>query len=221
MKRYKSIYFEDAISGSEIVSNDKFCLLIKTSDTKEIVLYDKTRIIRDPEGIVNMCNDRAIYCYGEMETSPANPHECWSVVMSAAVNKFGPFLYDTMLSIAGEQGLIPDRGSVSEEARKIWEYYFTRRKDQFKLVKIDDYQNPETEDKNDDGWVHHIFKRYANRDLIDHIYYYNNYKSHLKIVKKLKENHTSFISQSKLNKKNFEISVVRAGNIFFSNNYNK
>lgn len=219
MERYKSIYSEEAISGSAIAMDDKFCLLVKKSDSTEIVLYDKT-LINNPSEMYSS-NEPAIYCFGEMETSSANPYECWSVVMSAALNKFGPFLYDTMLSIAGEKGLIPDRGSVSDQARNIWEYYFTRRQNQFRLVKIDNFKNPETKDQSDDGWVHNVSKRYADRDLIDYIYYYKNYKPHLKIIKKLKDNHINFIKESGFDKIYLEVSLIRASSQFFSTHYNE
>jgi hypothetical protein len=62
----------------------------------------------------------------------------WVVANSAAINKYGPLMYDIALSYVGNQGLIPDRESVSDDARKIWRYYQTRRKNEINIRPLND-----------------------------------------------------------------------------------
>jgi hypothetical protein len=42
---------------------------------------------------------------------------------------FGPMLYDIVMELTGDAGLMSDRGSVSAEASKVWEYYLNSRPD--------------------------------------------------------------------------------------------
>lgn len=226
IRTYKCVYSEAAVSPIEISSNPNFCLYIgKEKDYKDIILYDKSGIIKDISTKKDIKIDlKFIYAYGEIETSKYNPYSCWSVIRSATENNYGAFLYDTMLSIAGESGLIADRGSVSEDASKVWEYYFTKRKNEFKLVKIDNFKNPETPDKKDDGFVHYFNTSYDNRHFVDYIYYYKNYNKHLKFVKILKQSNTNFIkelSNKGFDTLDFKIELFNAGATFFSNKYNK
>jgi hypothetical protein len=226
IKFYKSIYKEVAVSSNEISSNPNFCLYVgKVKDYKDIILYDKSGILKQNSNSSKIEIDlKYIYTYGEMETSKANPFSCWSVIRSATQNNYGAFLYDTMLSIAGKSGLIPDRGSVSDDASKVWEYYFKRRKDEFNLIKIDNFKNPETPDKKDDFFVHFPDTGYGDRNYIDYIYYYKNYNKHLKFVKILKDNNTNFIkelSNKGYDSTDFKIELFNAGSTFFSIKYNK
>lgn len=225
MKIYKSIYKEAAVSPSEIISNPNFCLFIgKEKSYKDMVLYDKSGIIKDISSKKNIKIDlNFIYAFGEMETSKANPYNCWSVIRSAAVKNYGAFLYDTMLSIAGEFGLMPDRGSVSKDAMNVWEYYFTKRQNEFKLIKIDNFKDPETIDKKDDSFVHYPIMKYDNRNFVDYIYYFKNYNKHLKFVKILKQNNMSFIkelSSKGFNTLDFKLELLNNGATFFSDKYN-
>lgn len=224
LKLYKSVYKEEAVPVSQISSDLRFCLHIgKGKDYKDIILYDKTKVINDINNTKNLINIDSIYCFGEIETSKANPYSCWSVIRSAAIKNYGAFLYDTMLSISGESGLIPDRGSVSKSARNVWEFYFYKRTSEFNLIKIDNFSKPETIDKKDDAFVHYPNTGYDNRDILDYIYYYKNYKKHLKLIKSLKDNHSVFLKQlsSKgVSPSDFKISLFNTGADFFSKYYN-
>lgn len=227
LKYYKSIYKEDAISVSQISSNENFCLMLNNSkDYKDLVFYDKSKILENTlkKNAIDI-PITSIYSFGEMESSKYNPYDCWSVIRSAAVKGYGAFLYDTLLSLAGKQGLMPDRGSVSDDARNVWEFYFYRRKNEFtKIIKIDNYLKPETIDKQDDGNVHYKYGGYDNRDVIDHIYYFKNYNAHLKNVKKLKDNNTKFLKELSdlgYDPSDFKIELYNKGSEFFSKMYRK
>ena len=74
-------------------------------------------------------------CLGKMIVSQSEAHA-----------GYGPLLYDIAIEYTG--GLAPDRGSVSLEARRVWQYYDERRPDVFK-DQLDDLFNrltPEEED---------------------------------------------------------------------------
>jgi hypothetical protein len=51
------------------------------------------------------------------------------VVSFSDYDKYGPLLYDIAIEVAGDLGLIPDRGDVSEAAGKVWSYYLRKRWD--------------------------------------------------------------------------------------------
>jgi len=55
----------------------------------------------------------------------------WEVKMSGATHGFGPLLYDAAVEVASilGGGLISDRRSVSNSARKVWKHYDTKRPD--------------------------------------------------------------------------------------------
>ena len=51
---------------------------------------------------------------------------------------FGPLLYDVAIEVTG--GLTPDRTTVSNAARDVWDYYYTARPD-VKAIQLDDLTN--------------------------------------------------------------------------------
>ena len=67
---------------------------------------------------------------------------------------FGPMLYDVAMELAGKAGLMCDRGSVSPEASRVWEYYLNSRPDviskQLDDEKAPFLQSPEENDISDD-----------------------------------------------------------------------
>ena len=76
----------------------------------------------------------------------------WKVSMSGAADKWGPFLYDIAMEYAtlNGNGLIPDRFIVSDEARKVWDYYLNNRSD-VQAHQLDNLKGELTpEDKSDD-----------------------------------------------------------------------
>ena len=55
-----------------------------------------------------------------------NCNGAWEVVRSAAEGGYGPTLYDMVMSIS-PMGLTPDRLQVSDEAKKVWDFYAHKR----------------------------------------------------------------------------------------------
>ena len=74
----------------------------------------------------------------------ANPPcgDAWRVGLSTADDGWGPLLYDVAMEWASRYGggLIPDRVSVSKEARKVWKYYLNNRSN-VQAHQLDDEDN--------------------------------------------------------------------------------
>ena len=70
------------------------------------------------------------------------------VVGSEATHGWGPMLYDVIIELAGSNGVMPDRQSLSKEAYNIWQYYMNSRPDVVKK-QLDDERNTLTPDEED------------------------------------------------------------------------
>lgn len=83
-------------------------------------------------------------------TVKSHKDECWNageVKLSAAQKGYGPLMYQYVMNdYAG--GLFPDRGSVSDAARAVWQKYNQRSDTQ--KNKFDDVTNPITPEPIDD-----------------------------------------------------------------------
>jgi hypothetical protein len=72
------------------------------------------------------------------------------VTRSAAQGGYGPMMYDIAMSHYGT--IYADRGSVTSDAKGIWQFYKDNRSD-VKAFPVDDVDNPKTPSKEDDGHV--------------------------------------------------------------------
>lgn len=70
----------------------------------------------------------------------------YHVSHSQAAEGFGPLLYDVAIEFTG--GLVPDRTQVSDEAKRVWAYYYNNRSDVNK-EQLDDLRNSLTPEKED------------------------------------------------------------------------
>jgi len=72
----------------------------------------------------------------------------WMVDLSEAAPGWGPLLYDVAIELAGKDGLMADRDSLSDEAYDVWRYYQDNRSDVRKkqLDDVDDTLTPDAED---------------------------------------------------------------------------
>lgn len=68
--------------------------------------------------------------------------DSWMVRNSKAKKGFGPMLYDLAVEYATDKGsgLISDRGTVSNKARGVWEFYLENR-DDVEIVQLDDLKD--------------------------------------------------------------------------------
>ena len=75
------------------------------------------------------------------------------IVWAEALSGWGPLLYDVAMEYATDEGggIIADRGEVSREAHRVWNYYMQNR-GEVTGIQLDDMQNtltPEEEDNCD------------------------------------------------------------------------
>ena len=82
--------------------------------------------------------------------APAPCGGAWMVNAARADDGWGPLLYDVAIEWASWKGggLIPDRRSVSKDARKVWKYYLNNRSD-VESHQLDDMENTLTPDDED------------------------------------------------------------------------
>ena len=111
-------------SGVAIISTGKSPMFVYTFNGKP--LYDKPRrpeYSGVPEGAP----------WGEVVTQklPRNCLDGYSVQYSNAKTGWGPLLYDVAIEWATGQGsgLTSDRGEVSRDAFRVWNYYLRKRPD--------------------------------------------------------------------------------------------
>jgi len=55
--------------------------------------------------------------------------KAWEIVSANASGGFGPLIYDIAMELAGKDGLMCDRHSVSSEAGRVWDFYLKNRPD--------------------------------------------------------------------------------------------
>ena len=74
--------------------------------------------------------------------SDSSCEDAYEVKQSAALSGYGPLLYDLVLSHIYPNFLVSDRSSVSNEARKVWNFYLNNRPDVNKVL-ITSIYNPD------------------------------------------------------------------------------
>jgi len=83
----------------------------------------------------------------------------YEVRYSAALSGYGPLLYDLVLSHIYPGFLVSDRGSVSPQAQKVWNFYFNNRPDVNKQL-ITSIYDPQLDDKC--RMPEEMYRRYPN-----------------------------------------------------------
>ena len=89
-----------------------------------------------------------LYSVEESEVGPCS--NAFMISWSGATSGYGPMLYDLAMewATANGGGLIADRGSVSPEAKAVWDYYLNNRSD-IEIVQLDDANNKLTDTEED------------------------------------------------------------------------
>lgn len=134
------------------VNNKKFYILVDVDAIMNDV--NKVNDIDDMFGFANDENTAGdiIVAMMRVDEKYKSSNKQWGaaeVEMAAAKKGWGPFLYDIVMSSEG--ALVPDRGEgdVSPDAQKVWNFYFTNRKD-VKHKLLDDENAPKTLTPKDD-----------------------------------------------------------------------
>lgn len=175
------------------VNNKKFYILVDVDAIASNV--NKVNDVDDMFGYVNNEDIAGTVIVGMMRVNEKykSSNKQWGaaeVEMSAARKGWGPFLYDIVMS--SEEALVPDRGEgdVSPDAQRVWNFYFTNRRD-VKHKLLDDENAPKTLTPRDDTSELHdggekspLNYAYSTRKRIPINKLINNYK---KISKNVSE----------------------------------
>ena len=134
------------------------------------LLFDMSLLddILDPKNIDNMKNlsySQNIYGMIRVRTDyDEDRTECsgaWEVDRAAAKKGWGPTMYDIVMGDA-PNGIMADRRSVSNEAEKIWDFYYNNRND-IKKNPLDWHDGNWTEPQEDDCDWGGAGQNYSNR----------------------------------------------------------
>lgn len=136
--------------------------------------------------------------------------DIYEIESSKAQKGYGPLLYDIALevvnSITNGKGLLrPDSRIVSDEAKAIWDFYFTSRKSDVESEQLDSLQNELTPQKTDN------VNQYAAKDNFGKDWYKSsisrgysksiNLLNHPKVINLLKTNESKLMIRIKNVKK--------------------
>ncbi len=124
---------------------DDTVVVINATDTFAAIYYGD---IEDPQQQTDLYGE--IQIYAPSDSYYGNCGNAWMVGGVAAKHGWGPLLYDVAIEWATQNagGLISDRGSVSDAAQGVWNYYM-RNRDEVTAHQLDDLKNsltPEEED---------------------------------------------------------------------------
>ena len=123
-----------------IKADDGYEVYFSDEDGKRIPTYKKLRTTNPLYGYVAMDKGhrgRGLgHCLG-----------AYMVVGSEATHGWGPMLYDVIMELAGDDGVMADRSSISKDAFNVWQVYMTR--DDVQKKQLDDERNTLTPDEED------------------------------------------------------------------------
>ena len=75
--------------------------------------------------------------------------DAWEITRARSkIDGMGPLLYDLMIDLVHPDPLTSDRGSVSADAERVWDYYMTKRKD-IESIPLDNRRNERTPEPSD------------------------------------------------------------------------
>ena len=145
---------EAAVSPLEATKGGTAVIVDQLGHYKAVVLYDTKQMLEAiSQGVIDGDDPRDSIVKngtsgvtGIVCMSLANPEKdggfaegAYVIRATAAKQGNGPLLYDMALSLG--KYVVPDRSLVSDEARKIWKYYYEKRGDVVN-VPLPDYKKP-------------------------------------------------------------------------------
>lgn len=108
---------------------------------------------------------------GIISIAPNPVCKTWNVQYAAGQKGYGPMMYDIAFSYTGEQGMAPDRGLVSPDARRVWAYNFNDRKSDFKIIPLEDAfcQFKDDDNSGKDSFLDYkyVLKNHVNTDSLE------------------------------------------------------
>ena len=123
---------EKAISNQEAL-NQGLALYVKRMDNRYVLtLYDSQTALN-----VTIPNRFDKCIIGYIEISYKVICESWIVKYSAARKGYGPLMYELAMSIVSPDFIRADTAYVSQDAQKVWSYFFTNRANEFNILPLD------------------------------------------------------------------------------------
>lgn len=132
---------EAAISADQAASENLAVYVFKMTNDGAIFIYDPATLLQHAQNelsrrspnIKKLLNKKFIQAASKGEISFQKNPDCdsdtYQVITSFAINKYGPLIYDIVLSYIYPNYVISDRGSVSDAAQSVWQYYLKNRPD--------------------------------------------------------------------------------------------
>ncbi len=163
LEKYVRAIISEALTAAEAEQRKLAVSITKVDDVRGAAL---SYALYDPNAVIDLMKSATSDDYSPPtaeqveEMLPAylivvshdDCNKALEVVNSVAKKGSGPFLYDMIMSDSNG-GIMPDRGSVSNSAKNVWNVYYNKRSD-VKKKPLDDKKNPKTEPKEDDCAVH-------------------------------------------------------------------
>ena len=129
LREYVRRLLAEAAKGvDDLITNDAYVTISK--DVDDVIMYYSNR-----SGKKNyLASDGIVGEVGIVKSSEMGDGDCsgsWQVDYAEAPKGWGPLLYDVAIEYASLNGggLTSDRVGVSEEARRVWDYYMNNRPD--------------------------------------------------------------------------------------------
>lgn len=132
---------EAAISADKAASENLAVYVFKMTNDGAIFIYDPATLLQHAQNelsrrspnLKKLLNKKFIQAASKGEISFQKSPDCdsdtYQVITSFAINKYGPLIYDIVLSYIYPNYVISDRGSVSDAAQSVWQYYLKNRPD--------------------------------------------------------------------------------------------
>lgn len=150
LKTYLKFLKEEAVSIQRAHSEGLALFISKGDVQHTYVLYDPKKLLAMKNGDTDLGSTDCIIAM-MITQKQENAWQASAVDNSAARKGYGPFMYDIVMKM--ENGLVPDRVSVSDAASNVWSYYKKNRSD-IEAKPLDDEERPKTKPAIDDARVY-------------------------------------------------------------------
>lgn len=170
------------------------------------VLYDPLLIDQEDQ-----IEDNYDYIHGFIQIKHSSTCNSWIVSYVSAKKNYGPTMYDIAMSYIYPDFMRADTRYISTAARKIWNFMYTHRANEFLMEPISDLSTSlsckaaeEDESKNQ-----------VRHKSIDYAYAIKNWIN----LSVLTANHSKFVKTSKLVKRDFEYKLRVGSSKMFNDSF--
>jgi hypothetical protein len=132
----------------------------------------------------------------------------WTMDMTAARKGYGPVLYEIVMSTVAPAFVTSDRKSVTTGARRVWQYFYNHRANEFDIKKIDPTQTDEACAHDNSGPTQSLSLMFSLKNRLN--------------TNKLQSKHQQFVAGMKaLGKDEQKVNsfLIDKGAIFYRENY--